>query len=76
MGSVSIADILLSVLFSFLIVIDIIGNVLVCLVVYRSKQMRRPMNYLLVNLATADIVIGLFMLPRHVFNHAFDHPTG
>lgn len=76
MVSISIADILLSVLFSFLIVIDITGNVLVCLVVYRTKQMRRPMNYLLVNLAVADIVIGLFMLPRHVFHHAFDHPTG
>lgn len=76
MESISIADILLSVLFSLLIVIDIIGNVLVCLVVYRSKQMRRPMSYLLVNLAVADIVIGLFMLPRHVFHHAFHHPAG
>ena len=76
MASISLAEILLSVLFSFLIVIDITGNVLVCLVVYRSKQMRRPMNYLLVNLAVADIVIGLFMLPRHVFHHAFHHPTG
>ena len=76
MVSISMADILLSVLFSSLIVIDITGNVLVCLVVYRTKQMRRPMNYLLANLAVADIVIGLFMLPRHVFHHAFDHPTG
>jgi len=76
MVTISTADILLSVLFSFLIVIDITGNVLVCMVVYRIKQMRRPMNYLLVNLAVADIVIGLFMLPRHVLHHAFDHPTG
>ena len=34
------------------------------------------MNYLLVNLAAADVVIGVFMLPRHVFHHAFKHPTG
>ena len=34
------------------------------------------MNVLLVNLAVADVVIGVFMLPRHVFHHAFDHPTG
>lgn len=72
----SVPDILLSLLFFLLIVIDVSGNVLVCLVVYRTKQMRKPMNYLLVNLALADIVIGLFMLPRHVFHHAFQHPTG
>ena len=73
---VSIAEVLLSALFSLLIVIDIVGNVLVCLVVYQSKQMRKPMNYLLANLAVADVVIGVFMLPRHVFHHAFKHPTG
>ena len=72
----SVPDILLSLLFLLLIMIDVCGNVLVCLVVYRNKQMRKPMNYLLVNLAVADIVIGVFMLPRHVFNHAFKHPTG
>ncbi|XP_022800552.1 neuropeptide FF receptor 1-like [Stylophora pistillata] len=73
---VSIAEVLLSALFSLLIVIDIVGNVLVCLVVYQSKQMRKPMNYLLANLAVADVVIGVFMLPRHVLHHAFKHPTG
>lgn len=72
----SVLDILLSVLFFVLIVIDVSGNLLVCLTVYRNKQMRKPMNYLLVNLAVADIVIGVFMLPRHVFHLTFEHLTG
>lgn len=72
----SVPDILVAVLFFLLIAIDVVGNALICLVVYRSKEMRRPMNYLLVNLAVADIVIGVFMLPRHVFHHTFRHPTG
>ena len=72
----SVPAILLSVLFFVLILIDVTGNMLVCLIVYRRKQMRRPMNYLLVNLAVADILIGVFMLPRHVFHHTFEHPTG
>ena len=72
----SVPAILLSVLFLVLILIDVTGNMLVCLIVYRRKQMRRPMNYLLVNLAVADILIGVFMLPRHVFHHTFEHPTG
>ena len=69
-----IPDILLSVLFFVPILTNVAGNV--CLVVYRTKQMRRPMNYLLVNFAVADIIIGVFMLPRFVFHHAFQHPTG
>ena len=72
----SVPDILLSVLFFVLIVIDVSGNMLVCLTVHRNKQMRKPMNYLLVNLAVADMVIGVFMLPRHVLHLAFEHPTG
>lgn len=72
----SVPDILVAVLFFLLIAIDVVGNALICWVVYRSKAMRRPMNYLLVNLAVADIVIGVFMLPRHVFHHTFQHPTG
>jgi len=73
---VSLPDILLSLLFFLLIVVDVAGNVLVCLIVYRTRQMRKPMNYLLVNLAVADIVIGVFILPRHVFHDAFEHPRG
>lgn len=72
----SASDILLAALFFLLIAIDVTGNTLICLVVYRTKQMRKPMNYLLVNLAVADIVIGVFMLPRHVFHQSFEHPTG
>ena len=72
----SVPAILLSALFFVLILIDVTWNILVCLIVYRRKQMRRPMNYLLVNLAVADILIGVFMLPRHVLHYTFEHPTG
>ena len=37
-----------------------IGNSLVCLVVLKDKAMRTPMNFLLVNLAVSDIIVGVF----------------
>lgn len=34
------------------------------------------MNYLLVNLAICDMLVGLFFLPRHIFYGLYDHPKG
>ena len=32
------------------------------------------MNYLLVNLAVADLMVAMFFAPMHVFIHTFTHP--
>ena len=34
------------------------------------------MNYLLVNLAVADITFGIFLTPRFILNRTFTHPEG
>lgn len=34
------------------------------------------MNYLLMNLAIADMVVAIFFVPRHVLIHTFRHPDG
>ena len=59
-----------------LVVVDVIGNVQVILVVLHNRFMHSPVNYLLVNLAIADILIGLSILPQYVLHHAFEHPQG
>ncbi|CAH3137525.1 unnamed protein product [Pocillopora meandrina] len=51
------AEISLRVAFSFLVLISLVSNSLVCLVVLRNRLMRSAMNYLLVNLACADSYI-------------------
>ena len=43
-----------------MVAINLIGNSLVCLVVLKDKSMRTPMNFLLVNLAVSDIIVGIF----------------
>ena len=34
------------------------------------------MNYLILNLAVADIMVALFIIPRFIFVHIFNHPDG
>lgn len=34
------------------------------------------MNYLILNLAVADIMVALFIVPRFIFVHVFKHPDG
>jgi len=34
------------------------------------------MNFLLLNLAVADIMVALFIAPRFILSHSFKHPDG
>lgn len=51
---------------SVMVVINLLGNSLVCLVVLKDKAMRTPMNFLLVNLAVSDMIVGVFSTFRLV----------
>ncbi|KAJ7376764.1 hypothetical protein OS493_032826, partial [Desmophyllum pertusum] len=70
------AQIGITAAFCFLVIADLIGNSLVCLVVLRNRLMRTPMNYLLVNLAAADITVAVFIAARYIFTLLFVHPKG
>ena len=72
----SAEDIGLTAAFVVMVTMDLLGNSLVCVIVYRGKKMKTPMNYLLVNLAIADMTVAIFVSPQFIFNHAFVHPEG
>ena len=75
-GSHNLEDIILGFLVSVLIVTDVIGNTLVVLVIIKDHSMRTPINYLLLNLAIADLMVGIFCLPSTVLHQFFSHPSG
>lgn len=62
--------------FTFSMVTNLFGNILVCLVVVSFRDMRIPMNYLLVNLAVCDMMVAVFMSPRFVFSQTLNHSSG
>ena len=75
-SSLTLADKVLTVAFSVVVLINLLGNGLVCLVVFRFRGMRAPLNYLLVNLAVSDMMVALFIIPDYIVNWAFKHPSG
>ena len=66
------------VTFGVLLLTNFIDNTIVCAVILRNKFMRTPANYLLFNLAVADIMVGIFTLPRPYFlgPYLYIHPEG
>ncbi|XP_074607082.1 QRFP-like peptide receptor [Acropora palmata] len=61
---------------SVLTIVNIVGNSLVCVVIMKNTLMRTSINYLLMNLAIADMVLAIFFVPRHLLVHTFRHPDG
>lgn len=53
-------------MFTVIFVISVIGNTLVCLVIARTPRMRTTRNFLLVNLAVADLTVALLCIPFEV----------
>ena len=50
-----------------LVIINLFGNTLVCVVILRNRNVRTPLNYLLFTLAVTDALIGFFSIPMSVF---------
>lgn len=71
-----VIETIFKVLFSVVIASNLVGNLLVVLVVLLNRRMQTPMNYLLANLALADFLVGLFLIPRTLLNDLFTHPGG
>ena len=55
--------VLLSVLYSIIILIALLGNILVIYVVIISPRMRTVTNFYIANLAIADVSIAMFCIP-------------
>ncbi|KAL9957241.1 hypothetical protein ACROYT_G038853 [Oculina patagonica] len=74
------AGVAITTVLSVLVIVDIVGNSVVCAIIKRNRDMRTPINYLLVNVAVADITYAAFIVPGIYFKltltHHPDGPTG
>lgn len=50
----------------FIILISVVGNILVTLVVFNNRPMRKAVNFFIVNMALSDLLITLVYMPRVV----------
>ena len=59
------AEVVFKTVFSLLFATDLVGNTLVILVILDTRSMKTAMNYLLLNLAVADMMAcSFFFDPR------------
>ena len=61
---------------SILVLISLVGNTLVILTVLINKPMQTTLNYLLVNLAVADMMFALSIGIQYVMMQFITHPEG
>ena len=50
--------------YSVILAVSIIGNFLIGAIVFKTKSMRRTINYLIVNMAMSDLILPIFAFPR------------
>lgn len=59
--------VLLSIFYGSISIIAVIGNSLVIWIVATTRTMQTTTNLFIANLALADVVIGMFVIPFQVF---------
>ena len=69
-------EVVLLVVFSVIVILNLILNMLVVLVVAGYKPAQPSINYLFLNLALSDILVAISMIPQYVLRPVFTHPDG
>ena len=46
--------------------VSLAGNTVIGIIVYKKKTMRKPINFLVVNMAMSDLLFPVFMIPRDI----------
>lgn len=62
--------------YTFIFLMCVIGNVLVCFVVVKNRQMRTVTNMFLLNLAISDLLVGIFCMPTTLVDNLITGEQG
>ena len=52
--------------FCLIALVALVGNTVIGIIVYKTKTMRKPINYLIVNMAMSDLLVPTFWIPRDI----------
>ena len=58
--------------YCLLFVVSLTGNSLIGLIVYKTKTMRKPINFFIVNMTMSDLLFPIFLFPRILTGLYFD----
>lgn len=63
-------------LYAIVMLVSLIGNALIFAVVFKNRRMRTPVNFFVVNISTADILITVLYMPRMISRIWFGNEWG
>ena len=53
-----------TIAYCLIFVVSMAGNISIGIIVYKTKAMRKPINFLIVNMAMSDLLFPIFLFPR------------
>ena len=59
--------------YCLILVFSLAGNSLLVIIVYKTKTMRKPINYLIVNMAMSDMLFPIFVFPQILTELYYDY---
>ena len=52
--------------YCLIVLVSLAGNTVIGIIVYKTKAMRKPINFLIVNMAISDLLSPIFLIPRDI----------
>ena len=52
--------------YCLIFIVSLAGNTVIGFTVYKKKTMRKPINFLIVNMAMSDLLVPLFLIPQDI----------
>ena len=57
---------------SLILIVSLVGNSLIGIIVYKTPNLRKPINFLIANMALSDLLFPIFWLPKRLLDLHFD----
>ena len=55
-----------TIAFCLIVLVSLAGNTVIGVIVYKTKTMRKPINFLIVNMTMSDLLIPIFLIPSDI----------
>lgn len=53
---------------SLILIVSLVGNSLIGIIVYKTPNLRKPINFLIANMALSDLLFPIFLLPKRLLD--------
>ena len=59
--------------YCLIFLVSLVGNTVIGIIVYKTKTMRKPINFLIVNMAMSDLLFPIFLFPPRIQESLYAH---